>query len=60
MTHNEIRSADVFLTRAIEKILGDKEVKRDQNAQLKEQLESILSNNLAKITFIFKLLKHVK
>lgn len=43
-TTNGISSADTFLTRALEKILGDKELKKAQNTQLKKQFESILSN----------------
>ena len=40
---NGIRSADVFLIRALEKIIGDKEMKKSQNSQLKKQCEQALS-----------------
>ncbi|CAF0723278.1 unnamed protein product [Brachionus calyciflorus] len=45
LTNNSsgIRSADVFLIRALEKIISDKEVKKSQNSQLKKQCESALS-----------------
>jgi brefeldin A-inhibited guanine nucleotide-exchange protein len=41
--NNTTRSADMFLTRALEKILADKEIKKTQNAQLKKQCENVLS-----------------
>lgn len=37
-----IRSADMFLTRALEKMLSEKEMKKSQSAQLKKQCEMIL------------------
>ena len=39
---SQIRSADMFLTRALEKMLADKELKRSANAQLKKQTETLL------------------
>ena len=41
-TISNTRSADMFLTRALEKILAEKEIKRQTD--LKKQLESLLSN----------------
>ena len=37
-----IRAADMFLTRALEKILSDKEVKKQASAQLKKYCDSLL------------------
>ena len=39
---SNIRSADMFLTRALEKLLTDKEIKKSNNAQLKKQIETLL------------------
>ncbi len=39
-----IRSADMFLTRALEKMLSEKEMKKSQSAQLKKQCEMVLGN----------------
>ena len=36
------KSADMFLIRALEKIIGDKEVKKSQNSQLKKACEIAL------------------
>jgi hypothetical protein len=44
MSASNIRSADVFLTRALEKLLADKEIKKSSNAQLKKQAETLLGN----------------
>lgn len=38
-----IRSASMFLTRALEKILADKEMKKSHSAQLKKQCETALA-----------------
>jgi IS5 family transposase len=43
-TPTGMRSADMFLQRALEKILADKEVKRAQNNQLKRACEVALGN----------------
>lgn len=40
---NGIRPADMFLTRALEKIISDKEIKKSHNSQLKKQCEATLS-----------------
>ena len=37
------RPADTFLVRALEKIIGDKEVKKSNSAQLKKQCDSLLA-----------------
>jgi hypothetical protein len=37
-----IRAADMFLTRALEKILSDKEIKKQASAQLKKYCDSLL------------------
>ncbi len=42
MSASNIRSADVFLTRALEKLLADKEIKKSSNSQLKKQAEALL------------------
>lgn len=39
---DSIRPADMFLTRALEKLLAEKEIKKSNNAQLKKQIESLL------------------
>lgn len=44
ITNGGIRPADMFLTRALEKMLADKEIKKSQNSQLKKQFELALSN----------------
>jgi brefeldin A-inhibited guanine nucleotide-exchange protein len=38
-----VRPADMFLTRALEKMLSDKEMKKSQSAQLKKQCETTLN-----------------
>jgi hypothetical protein len=50
---DNIRSADMFLTRGLEKLLAEKEIKKSNNAQLKKQIESLLGktfmhNNILK------------
>lgn len=44
---NGTHSANVFLIRALEKILGDKEMKKTHNNQLKKQCETALSNKIS-------------
>jgi brefeldin A-inhibited guanine nucleotide-exchange protein len=41
---NGTRSADMFLTRALEKILADKELKKSTGTQLKKQCELALND----------------
>lgn len=43
---NGTHSANVFLIRALEKIIGDKEMKKSSNNQLRKQCESALSNGI--------------
>jgi brefeldin A-inhibited guanine nucleotide-exchange protein len=43
MNANGIRPADMFLTRALEKMLSDKEMKKSHSSQLKKQCEFALS-----------------
>lgn len=38
----------MFLTRALEKILGDKEIKKTHHSQLKKACEVALGNNIGK------------
>lgn len=38
-----IMPADMFLTRALEKILSDKEIKKQSSSQLKKYCDSLLS-----------------
>lgn len=40
---NGTHSANVFLIRALEKIIGDKEMKKTHNNQLRKQCETALS-----------------
>jgi brefeldin A-inhibited guanine nucleotide-exchange protein len=41
--NNLVRSADMFLTRALEKMLADKEMKKSTSAHLKKQCETFLN-----------------
>jgi hypothetical protein len=53
------KSADMFLMRALEKILADKELKRSQHSQLKKACESALGNSceiISGVHFAFKLI----
>jgi len=43
---NNIRSADMFLTRGLEKILSDKELKKQSSSQLKKTCDTLLSKFL--------------
>lgn len=53
---SNIRSADMFLTRALEKLLTDKEIKKSNNAQLKKQIETLLGK--FKIQLISNFIKY--
>jgi|LakMenEpi03Aug12_release.lakeMendotaPanAssembly.Ray.scaffolds.fasta_scaffold3733597_1 hypothetical protein len=45
-SNNNIRSADMFLTRGLEKILSDKELKKQSSSQLKKHCDTLLSKFL--------------
>ena len=42
--YGNIMPADMFLTRALEKMLSDKEMKKQSSSQLKKHCDSLLSN----------------
>ena len=48
---SSIKGNNVFLIRALEKILGDKETKRPNNQQLKKACEEALSKSHPLIMF---------
>ena len=56
VTTNTAKSADMFLVRALEKIISDKEVKKSQNSQLKKACEIALGKiELRKVNKFLKL-----
>ena len=48
---SSVKGNNVFLIRALEKILGDKETKRPNNQQLKKACEEALSKSRPPIMF---------
>ena len=55
---NNIRSADMFLTRGLEKILSDKELKKQSSSQLKKQCDSLLSK-YQNLLFFWKIFEKI-